>query len=185
MGKVAKYVGKYLGKSHENKNGKVEYDDESEKVLSYEVYKKNNLMNMKRYSSSKGLKKPTKISVELSNAEYLDIFNMIFNKEFLTNKCNKINKLNKTEKWSKQDQNGKMLYKHYKNNKIQSNKVYGTERGNITYIDFELKTKYVKAFKKMFFDLAIAKVPTKKEKISLSKNEIIQERSKIYHQMIA
>jgi len=78
-GKIASYVTKYLSKSYEIKeDGEIERDLEKEKDLAdFNNYKELGLHNMKRYSTSKGLKKAINIFIDLQENEYLDILSLL------------------------------------------------------------------------------------------------------------
>ena len=82
-GKIASYVTKYLSKSYEVKeNGKIDRDLDKEKDLAdFDNYKELGLHNMKRYSASKGLFKASHYFLSMSDNEYFDILNIIYDGE--------------------------------------------------------------------------------------------------------
>ena len=82
LDKIAGYIVKYMTKTTKIENGKIRLqEDETKNVYIYENYKKLGLENIKKYSASKGLLKPSIYTAMMQSEDFKNIIKDLKNKK--------------------------------------------------------------------------------------------------------
>lgn len=151
-GYVARYVAKYMAKGVEiTEEGELETkEEEGDKIITYEVYKKLGLENMKRYTCSRGLFKPKKYNMFFTEDERNDIIKTLTRLDMLETLDKEGNLVNVVE------------YDH-------------EERGNIQKIEFIIKPKYIEDVNKLLFSINMTYLQRRTYKKRLSDEEYVRK----------